>query len=373
MRYAATMSQHYITAELARLLDDGRPCALATLVDAHGSTPQRVGASLLVREDGSTLGTLGGGCIEAEVRQAAGEVMASRQARVLDFTLTEDIAVDYGLACGGRERILVDATLGGAADAALMRKLTKSASGDSRAVLLTEIGPERPRRVAVWTDGAIDGRLGEAQGEAVALARTLLGERRPRPGVVSLSDGTELFAQVHEAPPEVLIVGGGHVGQAVATLASFLGWRCSVIDDRADFASRERFPDAHEVIAGDVEQAVTAYPVTPGTAIVIVTRGHKHDYQALSAAARSSAGYVGLMGSRRKVALIYRQLLADGVPAERLRDVRAPIGLDIGAVSPEEIALAVMAEITMHRLGGSGGPLKADERLIDAARRRARV
>jgi len=366
------MSQHDVTAELARLLDGGRPCVLATLVDARGSTPQRVGARLLLRDDGSTLGTLGGGCIEADVLRVAGEMMASRQARVLDFTLTEDVAVDYGLACGGTERILVDPTLTGPADVALVRKLAQTAAGGTRGVLLTTLA-DPPRRLAVWVDGAVDGRLGEAQGEAVALARMLLGERQPRPGVVRLSDGAELYAEVYEAPPEVLIVGGGHVGKAVATLASFLGWRYSVIDDRADFANRQRFPDAQEVIAGDVEPALAAYPVTPGTAIVIVTRGHKYDYQALSGGARSRAGYVGLMGSRRKVALIYRQLLADGVPAERLRDVRAPIGLDIGAVSPEEIAVAIMAEITMHRLGGSGGPLRADERLLDAARRRARV
>ncbi len=106
--------------------------------------------------------------------------------------------------------------------------------------------------------------------------------------------------------------------------------------------------------------------MTRNSAVVIVTRGHKYDYQALAAAARSNAGYVGLMGSRRKVTLIYRQLIADGLPAERLRDIHAPIGLDIGAVSPEEIAVSIMAEITMHRLGGEGGTMR-DERLIERA------
>lgn len=366
------MSQPEITAEAARLLDAGRPFALATIVDAHGSTPQRVGARLLIREDGSTLGTLGGGCIEAEAVQVAASLIAAGEARLLAFELTEDIAIDYGLACGGNERILIDATLRRPADAALVQRLAQADAGDARGVLLTTLD-RAPRRLAVWADGAFDGRLGAAHGEAVALARALLAERQPRPGVHVLTDGTSLYAEVYEAPPEVLIVGAGHVGKAVATLASFLGWRYAVIDDRAGFANRERFPDARAVIAADVEQALLEYPATPSTAVVIVTRGHKYDYQALSAATRSRAGYVGLMGSRRKVALIYRQLIEDGVPAARLRDVRAPIGLDIGAVSPEEIAVAIMAELTMHRLGGAGAPLTAGEPLIEAARRRARV
>jgi len=366
------MSQPEITAEAARLLQAGRPFALATLVDAHGSTPQRVGARLLIRDDGTTLGTLGGGCIEADVLQAAAGLIASSEARLLRFELTEDIAIDYGLACGGNERILVDATLRGPADATLVRTLARAEAGETRAVLLTTLDAE-PRRLVVCADGAVEGRLGPPHGEAIALARALLAEPQPRPGAHVLTDGTSLYAEVYEAPPEVLIVGAGHVGKAVATLASFLGWRYAVIDDRAGFANRGRFPDAREVIAADVEQALRDYAITPSTAVVIVTRGHKYDYQALSAAARSRAGYVGLMGSRRKVALIYRQLLEDGVPAARLRDVRAPIGLDIGAVSPEEIAVAIMAELTMHRLGGSGAPLTAGDPLIDAARRRARV
>src|SRR5205823_1989461 len=138
------------------------------------------------------------------------------------------------------------------------------------------------------------------------------------------------------------------------TVAAALGYRITVIDDRDDFANRERFPEANEVIAGDIEEAIDRHATNRNSAIVIVTRGHKYDYQALSASARSKAGYIGLMGSRRKVALIFRQLLRDGVREERLRDIHAPIGLDIGAVSPEEIALSIMADITMDRLGGHG-------------------
>lgn len=359
-----------VTAELVRLLEAGERAVVATLVDAHGSTPQRVGARLLVRADGSTVGTLGGGCIEAEVWEVARRALESRQASALDFTLNEDIAVDYGLACGGTERILIDPTFT-AGDLPLARRMLEAASGARRGIVVSivEGGADATiaDRIAVWEDGAVDGDLGSSQKEALELARNLIGAPRPKPALVTLGGGGQVFADVFAEPPEIVIVGGGHVGRAVATVANTLGHRIVVIDDRAEFANNERFPEAYKVVAGDIEDAINGHTPNRNSAIVIVTRGHKYDYQALSAAARSNAGYIGLMGSRRKVALIFRQLLRDGVPEERLRDIHAPIGLDIGAVSPEEIAISIMAEITMDRMGGHGGPM-LDQRLLDRAR-----
>jgi xanthine dehydrogenase accessory factor len=358
-----------VTAEMARLLDQGERFALAVLIDAHGSTPQRVGARLLVRGDGSTVGTLGGGCIEAEVWEAARRAIEDRRAATLDFELNEDIAIDYGLACGGTERVLVDPTFG-PGDAALVARLLRAATGDHRAVLLSIAGgdPGAPlgARAAVWEDGTVEGVLPVAHDEAVEVARRLIASPRPKPALVTVAGDVRVFADVFAEPPEVVIVGAGHVGRAVGTVAATLGYRMTVIDDRPDFANAQRFPAAHTVIAGDIEQAIDGHAMGRNSAVVIVTRGHKYDYQALAAAARSNAGYIGLMGSRRKVTLIFRQLMADGVPPERLRDIHAPIGLDIGAVSPEEIAVSIMAEITMHRLGGSGGAMR-DERLIERA------
>ncbi len=169
------------------------------------------------------------------------------------------------------------------------------------------------------------------------------------------------------------MVGAGHVGLAVATAAKFVGHRVTVIDDRPEFANGERFPDADTIVTGDIERSLAEYPVSDTSAIVVVTRGHKFDYQAVSIAARTPAFYVGLMGSRRKVTLIYRQLIDDGVPPERLREIYAPIGLNIGAVTPEEIAISIMAEITKARLGGDGLSLTADDRIIEKARARARA
>jgi xanthine dehydrogenase accessory factor len=287
--------------------------------------------------------------------------------------LNEDIAVDYGLACGGTERILVDPTMM-ARDLELGRKMLAAASGEGRGIVVHVVeatgGPTAGTKMAVWEDGASHGDLGGAQNSAVQLATRLMQAPRPKPALVTLGNGAQVFADVFAEAPEVVVIGGGHVGRAVANVAKLMGYRLAVIDDREDFANRTRFPDADEVIAADIEEAITAYPVTRNSAIVIVTRGHKYDYQALTAAAKSKAGYVGLMGSRRKVTLIYRQLMADGVPEERLADIHAPIGLDIGAVSPEEIAVSIMAEITMDRLGGTGAPMRAGRTEIERARPR---
>jgi xanthine dehydrogenase accessory factor len=358
-----------VTTEMAKLVERDEPFAVATIVDAHGSTPQRVGARILVRADGSTVGTLGGGCIEAEVSEVAKQAIKTGEPCTLDFTLNEDIAVDYGLACGGTERILVDPTFG-PDDAELIHRMLGAGQGEQRGIVVSVVegGSRVPtaRRIAVWEGGTVDGSLGDIHTEAVQLAERLAEAPRPRPALLTLTSGVQVFADVFAEPPEVVIVGGGHVGRAVATIAHTLGYRMTVIDDRTDFANENRFPEAHDFIVGDIEEAISSHTTNRNSAIVIVTRGHKYDYQALSAAARSKAGYIGLMGSRRKIALIYRQLLRDGVPERRLRDIHAPIGLDIGAVSPEEIAVSIMAEITMHRLGGNGGSMR-NERLVGRA------
>jgi xanthine dehydrogenase accessory factor len=360
-----------VTREIVKLLEAGEPFVVATLVDAHGSTPQRVGARLLFRHDGSTVGTLGGGCIEAEVCEVARRALETGRPQVLDFTLNEDIAVDYGLACGGTEQILVDPTMKADRDGELARKMLAAASGEGRGVVVHVVAASNAlapgAKLAVWEDGSSNGDLGPVSEEASQIATRLLRAPRPKPAMVKLVDGTQAFADVFAEPPEVVVIGGGHVGRAVANVAKLMGYRLAVIDDRDDFANKTRFPDADEVIAGDIERCIDEYPVSRNSAIVIVTRGHKYDYQALAAAARSRAGYIGLMGSRRKVTLIYRQLMADGVPESRLRDIHAPIGLDIGAVSPEEIAVSIMAEITMDRLGGKGGPMREDA-TVDRAR-----
>jgi xanthine dehydrogenase accessory factor len=360
--------------ELAKALEAGERCVLATIVEARGSTPQKVGARLLLRADGAMVGTLGGGCIEAEAVEHAAQAISSGAPELLDFTLNEDIAVDYGLACGGTELILIDPTYSPQRDLELARRMAKAAESATRGAVMMLLdsadGVASAAKLAWWRDGTVVGDLGPLQAEALRVARRVIGAPRPQPAIVTLGENTRAFLDVFAEPPEVVVVGGGHVGRAIAGVANLMGYRISVIDDREEFANSDRFPEADRVIAGDIGDAVRAYPATPNSAIVIVTRGHKYDYQALAAAAATNAGYVGLMGSRRKVTLILRQLLADGVPEERLRSIHAPIGLDIGAVSPEEIALSIMSEIAMDRSGGTGAPLGDVASTLEAARRR---
>ena len=162
-----------------------------------------------------------------------------------------------------------------------------------------------------------------------------------------------------------MLCGGGHVSKAIAPLAKTLGFRIFVTDDREEFANKERFPEADMTVVKKPEDAIPELPVNPNTFIIVATRGHRYDNVALAAAARSPASYVGLLGSRRKVILIYEDLLKMGISRERLEELRAPIGLDIHARTPEEIAVSIMAEILMFRLGGTGNVMKLEERHVD--------
>jgi len=292
---------------------------LCTIVGARGSVPAGVGARMLVREDGTFAGTVGGGCLEHDVWVAARRVLDDGKTRRLTIDLTEYEALEQGLACGGSVELacqLMDAERGAVIEAALDRV----ASGGG-AALRCEVASESAGRVE-WVAAA---------GVECALA-----------------DGW--FTQPLQAP-EVVILGGGHVGRAIDAAARACGWRAVVADDRADFANAERFPESRTVVA-PFAQAFDGLTIGAHTSILVVTRGHKFDATALRAALAHDAGYVGLIGSARKILTVFKQLHGDGVSAEKLATVFAPIGVEIGAVSPEEIAASVVAElIAVRRLG----------------------
>ena len=161
-----------------------------------------------------------------------------------------------------------------------------------------------------------------------------------------------------------MICGGGHVSKAISALAKPLGFRLFITDDRNEFANAERFPEADLIIQDTPENALPQLPINPNTFIVVATRGHRYDNTALLAAANTSAKYVGLMGSKRKTILIYEDLLLEGLSVERLKEIRSPIGLDIRARTPEEIAMSIMSEVLMCRFGGTGAPMKLEDKLM---------
>jgi len=248
--------------ELIRLRKLGQKSAIATIVQVRGSIPSYESAKLLVREDGSMIGTIGGGCVEAEVWNAAREVIETEKPRHLSFQLGEDAAHDNGLICGGQLDVFVE--------------------------------PVVPQ-------------------------------------------------------PRAYIFGAGHISKSLSKVLTMAGFETTVIDDRETFANRERFPEAAEVLSGEYEQICDSLHVTEASYIIIVTRGHRDDMRILRWASSTQAKYIAMIGSKRKVISVAKELEKEGIPPDRLKQIHAPMGLEIGAVSPEEIAISVAAEMIAIR------------------------
>jgi len=251
-----------IYEEIVQLRRDGRRGAVATIVSVQGSIPSFKTAKMLVRDDGSIVGTIGGGCVEAEVWQAAREVMESEKPRSLKFNLNQNPKDDTGLVCGGTLDIFIEPVL----------------------------------------------------------------------------------------PPAVLYMfGAGHVAVNLYKVASNAGFDVTVVDDRDAYANRERFPDAKDIIAEDFDKAMARLSPSDSAYVVILTRGHRDDMRVLRWAVQTPARDIGMIGSKRKTISIFRELVAEGIPQQLFNRVHAPVGLDIGAVTPEEIAVAITAELIAHR------------------------
>lgn len=258
--------------EIVRLRKAGRRAALATIVHTNGSIPSYESSRMLVREDGSIAGTIGGGCVEAEVWAAAKEVIHAEAPRKMTFNLNHEASYDNGLICGGTLEVFVE--------------------------------PILPQ-------------------------------------------------------PVLYIFGGGHVSIALANAAHTAGFAIGIIDDREAFANEQRFPMASEIHTS-FEEAFAKLQPNAATYIVIVTRGHKDDMHVLRWAVEQPARYVGMIGSKRKVLSVYKALVLEGTPAEKFARVHAPVGLDIGALTPQEIAISITAELIAVRRNASGLLHKAD-------------
>jgi xanthine dehydrogenase accessory factor len=251
-----------IYEEIVQLRHAGRRGAIATIVNVRGSVPSFETAKMLIRDDGSIVGTVGGGCVEAEVWQAAREVMENERPRTLTFNLNQNPKYDTGLVCGGTLDIFIEPVL---------------------------------------------------------------------------------------PPASIYIFGAGHVALSVYKTAKMAGFNVNVVDDRESYANRERFPDAKEVIAEDFDQAMARITPSETSYLVIVTRGHHDDMRVLRWAVQTRARYIGMIGSKRKTIAIFRELVKEGIPEKLFERVHAPVGLDIGAITPEEIAVAITAELIAVR------------------------
>ena len=360
-----------VIQEAVKLLEEGQPCVLATVVRTKGSTPQKSGAMLLVRDDGSGLGTLGGGCVEGDIWFAAQEILRNHGGpEFKDYFLNEDIAARDGLVCGGTMYFYLEPLWEAGDFADVGQELLDAYNGGEPVALATVVNvppgaPGLGAKLLLRTGGQVSGTLGdpELDQRAMDLCRQVADVGNIESFITDT--GVEVFIEGFTTPPTLVMVGGGHVGKATADLATTLGYRVVVVDDRPEFSNSERFPYADETVVTPYEDWSSKVSLNVNTFIVVATRGHRYDDMALESALNTRARYIGLMGSRRKSLMIYQRLLQQGVTLDRLREVKSPIGLDIGALTPEEIAVSVMSEIIMTRRGGQGGQLKMDDWFLE--------
>ena len=358
--------------EATNQLNEKHPLVIATVVRTKGSTPQKPGAKLLVRNDGSGVGTLGGGCVEGDIWYAAKQLMKNRgSAETIGYELNEEIAAQDGLVCGGTMFFLVDPIYEKGQEALFLDEINSAYLGGEPVALASlvkttpDIDSKLGGKLLIRSDGSVEGTLGadNLNYEAIKYGIELMAYGNSK--YVRSETGAEYFVEGYTTPPQIILCGGGHVSRAIYTFAVNLGFNLTVIDDREEFANKTRFPLANVVVAESSAEGFRSIEINKNTFIVIATRGHRYDHVSLKAALNTSASYIGLLGSKRKTILIYEELLSKGVSIDRIKDVRAPIGLDINARTPEEIAISIMAEILMIRNGGGGNEMKLDSNLLE--------
>src|SRR5262245_1599943 len=349
-----------LLTDLTAALEQGRPCVYCAVVETRGSTPQKAGAAMLVYPDGTQAGTLGGGCVEAEVkRRALYGLNETGKPEVLSFCLDDDYGWHDGLICGGRMTILAQPLT---ADCPILElaagyyqhlhALAERGAGYTEAVVIGDaLGLPVGDRYLFDSAGALVTHLAERPASEVIATNLTPLSTHPKP--VTRQGVAYMPAQPRVT---VLLVGGGHVGQAVAKLAAEVGFDIWVLDDRDRYVSPERFPTASRRLVGDIGIMLRdlAPQLTPYTFAVILTRGHNHDEEALYHLARTACSYVGMIGSKRKIRMIFEDLVAKGIPAEALERVHAPLGYNIGSQTVPEIAVSIVAElIACRNMGGT--------------------
>ncbi len=341
------------------LIEPGEPFAVALVLGADGSTPRETGVKAVIGATGRIWGTLGGGVVEAEAQRQAVEACASGRPMVLEVDLEGTEATGHEPVCGGRMRVLVDPTA--RKDAAAYAQAASAVEERTRGALLTmlRVADETSTEVR-WCPEPDFETLAFPDPEAV---RACLAAEQAR--LFRAADETGLAVEVLVEPvlpnPLLLIAGGGHIGQALADQAVMIGFDVTVLDDRPEFTDPARFPEGVVTRCGDVAEELAACPLGSDTYVVIVTRGHQHDAAALRACLRRPAAYIGMIGSRRKVALLRQSFIESGwATAQEFDRVYAPIGLDIGAETVPEIATAIAAQLISVRRRGRAETMPRD-------------
>jgi xanthine dehydrogenase accessory factor len=362
-----------IWTEAVRTLERDKPFALATVVNVRGSTPREIGAKMIVRNDGQ-FGTIGGGCGEAEVfRKARVLLEDGGEARLAEVDLTGDFEQEQIGTCGGIMDVFIDLWRP-RSDLEIARRLADAADHNRPAALLTVVDQGAPNgavsaaRVGERTvvdasrrpaplkgfaglSDAAARQLGDRTADAVAALLEIGADGAVRPVVrIEPSGAPRVFLDPITGAQRLIIVGAGHIAQPLAQLGSILGFHVTVIDDRAAFANRERFPSADQIVVRPFAAAIEALELDRHCYVLSVTRGHAFDEEVVRTALKKRNGaFIGMIGSRRRVRATLERIAADGIPAAELNEIHAPLGVDLGAETPAEIAVSIIGEIIRER------------------------
>jgi xanthine dehydrogenase accessory factor len=343
-----------IVASACDFLDQGRGFVLATIIRQQGSAPRTAGTRMLITPAQEIVGTIGGGSLEGQTMQAVARMGPGAPARVLSFDLTNKDAADMEMICGGLVLVLLDYIQPDDSNRALFHRWRESLSQGRRAVLVSiaqgdETHIQRIEHAVLDSDGGVHGDFDFSADTMEKLSRLMTQPAQIH--VLHLEDRL-IVADPGQIAPTLYIFGGGHVARPTAHLAAMTGFNVVVLDDRPEFSAAERFPEAMETrTIASFETAFDNLPVNGSAYIIIVTRGHLHDRTVLAQALKTPAAYIGMIGSRRKRDTIYERLLEDGYTAADMDRVHSPIGLAIGADTPEEIAVSIVAEMIAVRAG----------------------
>ncbi|HZK52881.1 MAG TPA: XdhC family protein [Desulfosporosinus sp.] len=337
---------------LKKAFEQNLAVVLITVTSVLGSTPRKPGAKMIVFADGTTLGTIGGGCGEAEARREAFDVLASHISKTYCLNMTADIAQEDGMVCGGIMELFLDY---------MDTEDLARAESHFNAILVTVIEAPEERllgnKLFIENNGDVLGDLGIEELNRVILdsAKTLLRGCQPllvcldsefKPCKTSVTKATfRCLIEPATTVVQLLILGAGHIALPLATMAKLLGYHVTVVDDRPSFANTIRFNTADTVICNNFEQAIEGIMIKAQTFVVIITRGHRYDKVCLQKVIHQPAAYIGMIGSRKRVKALMAELEEEGVPSILLEKIYSPIGLKIGAETPEEIAVSILSEL----------------------------
>ena len=343
--------------EILQCLERGEPVVVATVAGHSGSTPRTSGSKMVVHGDERISGTVGGGALEGDVIRSAMNLFATRRGAILFYDLNETTAThDLDLVCGGRMHVFLEYVPADPLTIDVYRTLLDSITSSRRALLAALLRGDDDHLEVTRSVFTADGLPVDPVLEGIPESKELkeaLAAVDPDDAASLLPLGSDrLFIEPVIPPDKVYLVGAGHVSLEVAWLTARLGFRTVVIDDRAEFASKERFPMAETVrVCPDFDDVFEGFPMGDDSYIVILTRGHRYDQKTLAQALASDAGYIGMIGSARKRDTIYRGLSDDGVDPSEFERVHCPVGLDIEAETPAEIAVSIAGQLIEHRAG----------------------